>query len=211
MEIDFAGLASSDRYKLLVGFVVPRPVAFVTTVGKNGVANAAPFSFFNVFGEDPATVVLGIETRPDGTLKDTMRNILDSGEYVVNMVDEAIAEAMNICAVDFPADHSEIDVAGLSLEPSRAVRPGRIAQSPVSFECRHMHSITFRPNRSLVIGEVVWMRARDDVIDQQTLRQRPGAYHPIGRLYGNLYARQNDRFELVRQTHAQWERDNDAK
>lgn len=211
MEIDFAGLASSDRYKLLVGFIIPRPIAFVTTVGKDGVANAAPFSFFNVFGEDPATVVLGIQMKPDGTMKDTMRNILDTGEYVINMVDEALAEAMNVCAVDFPAGHCEVDAAGLSLEPSRAVKPGRIAQSPISFECRHMHSVTFRPDRSLVIGEVVWMRARDDVIDPQTLRQRPDAYHPVGRLYGNMYARQRDRFEMVRQTHAEWQKEDPAK
>ena len=211
MEIDFTALASTDRYKLLVGFIIPRPIAFVTTVGKDGVANAAPFSFFNVFGEDPATVVLGIQMRPDGTMKDTMRNILDTGEYVINMVDEAIAEAMNVCAVDFPVGHCELEAAGLSLEPSRAVKPGRIAQSPISFECRHMHSITFRPDRSLVIGEVVWMRARDDVIDPQTLRLRPEAYHPIGRLYGNMYARQRDRFELVRQTYAGWQKENAAK
>jgi flavin reductase (DIM6/NTAB) family NADH-FMN oxidoreductase RutF len=206
MELDFANLAAKDRYKLLVGFIIPRPIAFVTTVGLDGMANAAPFSFFNVFGEDPATVVLGIQMRPDGTMKDTTRNILDTGEYVINMVDEVIAEQMNVCAVDFPSGHSELDEAGLTLEPSRAVKPGRIAQSPVSFECRHMHSITFRPDRSLIIGEVVWMRARDDVIDPRTLRLRPESYHPVGRLYGNMYARQSERFEMVRQTFAEWKK-----
>jgi flavin reductase (DIM6/NTAB) family NADH-FMN oxidoreductase RutF len=207
MEIDFENLSSRERYKLLVGFIIPRPIAFVTTVGRDGVPNAAPFSFFNVFGEDPATVVLGIQVRPDGSLKDTARNILETGEYVINMVDEAIAEAMNVCAVDFPAVTSELEPACLTLEPSRIVKPGRIVQSPVSFECRHLHSITFRPDRSLFIGEVVWMRARDEVIDPQTLRLRPEAYHPVGRLYGNMYSRQSERFEMVRQTYAEWQKE----
>lgn len=204
MEIDFAGLSSKERYKLLVGFIIPRPIAFVTTVGRDGVANAAPFSFFNVFGENPATVVLGIQARPDGTLKDTARNILETGEYVINMVDEAIAEAMNVCAVDFPAGMSELEPAGLTLEPSQVVKPGRIAEAPAAFECRHLHSIAFRPDRSLIIGEVVWMRVRDEVIDPQTLRLRDEAYRPVGRLYGNMYSRQNDRFELARQSYAEW-------
>ena len=211
MEIDFENLSSRERYKLLVGFIIPRPIAFVTTVGRDGVANAAPFSFFNVFGENPATVVLGIQMRPDGTMKDTARNILETGEYVINMVYGAIAEAMNVCAVDFPAGMSELEPAGLTIEPSRVVKPGRIAQSPVSFECRHLHSVTFRPDRSLVIGEVVWMRARDDVIDPQTLRLRPEAYHPVGRLYGNMYSRQSERFEMVRRTYAEWKEATGAK
>jgi flavin reductase (DIM6/NTAB) family NADH-FMN oxidoreductase RutF len=211
MEIDFESLTSKDRYKLLVGFIIPRPIAFVTTLGRDGVANAAPFSFFNVFGENPATVVLGIQMRPDGTMKDTGRNILETGEYVINMVDEAIAEPMNVCAVDFPPGVSELEAAGLTLEPSRAVKPGRIAEAPVAFECRHVHSVTFRPDRSLIIGEVVWMRARDDVIDPQTLRLRPEAYHPVGRLYGNMYSRQSERFEIPRQTYAEWQMEKGAK
>jgi len=207
MEINFERIAAKDRYRLLVSFVVPRPIALVSTVDPDGVPNAAPFSFFNVFGEDPAIVVLGIQKRPDGTLKDTARNILESGEYVINLVDEAIAERMNVCAVDFPAGHDELAAAGLALEPSRTVRPGRIAESPVAMECRHLQSIAFRADRSLVIGEVVWMRVRDGVIDGDTLRLREAAYRPIGRLHGHMYARQSDRFEMVRRTFAEWRRD----
>lgn len=211
MEIDFEAIEPQNRYKLLVGFVIPRPIALVTTRSPAGVDNAAPFSFFNVFSEDPAMVVLGLQRRPDGTLKDTARNILDTGEFVVNMVDEAIAEAMNLCSVDFPPEKSEPKISGLAIEPSRLVKPGRLADSPVSMECRHIQTIEFKPTRSLVLGEVVWMRARDDVIDSGTLRVRDDAYRPVGRLYAHQYARQRDRFELVRQTYPEWLEDQREK
>ena len=204
MEIDFKTISPKERYKLLVGFVIPRPIAFVTTVDGSGRVNAAPFSFFNVFGEDPALVVLGFDRRSDGTLKDTVRNILDTGEFVVNMVDESIAKAMNDCAVDFPQGVDELAETGLSPEPSRLVNAPRIAESPVSFECRHLHSIQFKPNRILMMGEVVWMRAKDIVLDAEKMRVIDDAYRPVGRLYADLYARQSDRFSLVRQTYSQW-------
>lgn len=205
MEIDFLGLPPRDRYKLLVGFVIPRPIAFVSTRGTDGVDNAAPFSFFNVFGEDPATVVLGIQARPDGTLKDTARNIRETGEFVINMVDEAIAEKMNICATDFPPGQSELGYAGLTLEPSHMVKPGRLAEAPAALECRHVQTIEFKPTRALIIGEVVWIRARDDVIDSENLRIRDKGYKPVGRLYADLYSRQSERFELLRKSVVEFE------
>jgi flavin reductase (DIM6/NTAB) family NADH-FMN oxidoreductase RutF len=110
-EADVATLPAQDRYKLLCGLVVPRPIALVTSIGPGGVVNAAPFSFFNVFAEDPALVVLGLQARSDGSLKDTAAHIRDTGSFVVNLVDEALAERMNICAVDFPAETSELDAA----------------------------------------------------------------------------------------------------
>ncbi len=120
-EADFATLSAQDRYKLLCSLVVPRPIALVTTVGPGGVVNAAPFSFFNVFAEDPALVVLGLQARPDGSLKDTAAHIRVTGAFVVNLVDEALAERMNICAVDFPADTSELDAAGLTKLPGHSI------------------------------------------------------------------------------------------
>ena len=204
MEIDFNALSASERYKLLIGFVIPRPIAFITTRGTDGTLNAAPFSFFNVFGEDPALVVLGFNRRTDGTLKDTVRNIHETGEFVVNMVDEDIAAAMNDCAVDFPSGVDELAATGLSPEPSRAVKPPRIAESPASFECRHLQSIQFKPRRILLMGEAVWMRAKDTVLDAGTMRVIDDAYRPVGRLYADQYARQRDRFSLVRRTYAEW-------
>ena len=117
MTFDFETLEQPLRYKLLVGLVVPRPIALVTSVGVNGIINAAPFSFFNVFSEEPPLLVLGLQSRPDGTIKDTPANIRETGAFVVNLVDEALAEQMNICAVDFPSGESEIEAAGLDLVP----------------------------------------------------------------------------------------------
>lgn len=204
LEIDFNTISPKERYKLLVGFIIPRPIAFVTTVAADGRTNAAPFSFFNVFGEDPALVVLGFDRRSDGTLKDTVRNILDTGEFVVNMVDESLAKAMNDCAVEFPGDVDELAETGLSPENSHLVKAPRIKASPVSFECRHLQSIQFKPHRMLMMGEVVWMRATDTVIDAEKMRVIDDAYRPVGRLYADLYSRQSDRFSLVRQTYDQW-------
>lgn len=101
-EGDLTALPSALRYKLLAALVVPRPIALVTTVGPSGIVNAAPFSFFNVFSEDPALVVLGLSSQPDGTPEDTLGHVRNQGVFVVNLVDEAIARRMNICAVDFP-------------------------------------------------------------------------------------------------------------
>jgi len=211
MEIDFAALSPHERYKMLSGFIIPRPIALVTSCDSGGRANAAPFSFFNVFGEDPAVVALGFQRHPDGRPKDTERNIAETGEFVINMVDENLAGPMNFCAIDFPEDVEETAIAGLSLESGHLVRPGRIAESPVAFECRHLQSIQFKPGRLLVLGEVVWMRVSDAVIDPQNMRVVDAAYHPVGRLYGDLYARQGDRFALRRQTYGEWQLQNRRK
>ena len=204
MEIDITALARRDRYKLLVGFVIPRPIALVSTTGPEGGHNAAPFSFFNVFGEEPASVVLGFDRRPDGSHKDTPSNIMKTGEFVVNMVDEDLAGKMNDCAIDFPAGVDELAEVGLTPESSHIVKACRIAESPVCFECRHVQTIQFKPHRILTIGEVVWMRARDSVVDMEKVRVVDDAYKPVGRLYADQYARQTDRFELPRQTYDEW-------
>ena len=126
MEFDLAGLAARDRYKLLGGLVIPRPIALVTSRSPAGHDNAAPFSFFNVLAEDPPIVVLGLGVAASGGAKDTTNNIRDTGEFVVNLVDEPIAQAMNLCATDFPPEVSEIEVAKLELLPSER-GPGRRA------------------------------------------------------------------------------------
>src|SRR5687768_6986952 len=111
MEINLRELDAKNRYKLMTGVVVPRPIALVTTLGENGVVNAAPFSFFNVMGSDPPIVAMGPGWRPDGSAKDTALNIRATGEFVINLVDENLAQQMNICATDFPAGESEIEAA----------------------------------------------------------------------------------------------------
>lgn len=199
-SIDFETLDPALRYKLLVGVVVPRPIAFVTTLGADGQVNAAPFSFFNVFSETPALVVLGLQSKPDNSPKDTTANIRRSGEFVVNLVDEAIAEPMNLCAVDFPPEISELAEAGLTTAPSTAIAAPRIAEAPVSLECRQEMMIAFGPHRDLLIGRVVHLHARGGIIDPITHRVDMTAYHPVGRLAGSLYSRQGDTFSMVRET-----------
>jgi flavin reductase (DIM6/NTAB) family NADH-FMN oxidoreductase RutF len=204
MRFELAELSATERYKLLGGLVVPRPIALVTTQTGEGRVNAAPFSFFNVFSEEPPLVVLGLGISPLGGAKDTTVNIRDTGEFVVNLVDEPIAEAMNLCAIDFPPEISEIEVAGLELVPSHAVAPPRIAQAPINLECRRYLTLQPARERYLVIGEVVVAHVRDGLIDPATLRVDRDAYAPIGRLFGGGYVRTRDRFEMPRLTYRQW-------
>jgi flavin reductase (DIM6/NTAB) family NADH-FMN oxidoreductase RutF len=202
--VAFADLEARERYKLLCATIVPRPIALVTSVGSDGVVNAAPFSFFNVFSEDPPLIVLGLQHKPEEARKDTTRNIAETGVFVVNLVDEALAEGMNVCAIDFPPDVSEIEGAGLALLPGVDVAVPRIAQAPFALECRRTVSLAFGPQRELLVGEVIRLHAREGLIDPTRLRVDADAYHPVGRLFGDGYARQRDRFDLTRGTYEEW-------
>jgi flavin reductase (DIM6/NTAB) family NADH-FMN oxidoreductase RutF len=203
--VAFADLEPRERYKLLCATIVPRPIALVTSVGADGVVNAAPFSFFNVFSEEPPLIVLGLQHKPAAARKDTTRNIAETGVFVVNLVDEDLAQAMNVCAVDFPPGTSEIEAAGLGLAPGVDVPVPRIAQAPFVLECRRTVALAFGPHRELLVGEVLRLHARDGLIDPGRLRVDVDAYRPVGRLFGDGYARQRDRFELKRVSFAEWE------
>ena len=196
MFLDFESLAPKDRYKLLTATVVPRPIALVSTRNEDGSTNAAPFSFFNVFSEDPPLVVLGLQSKPDLSLKDTTHNIRLTGEFVVNLVDESIAGKMVVCAADFPKNDSEIDAAGFTLGASKNIDVDYIVEAPVSLECRRVTVLQFAKTRDLAIGEIVGMHARDGLIDPDTLRVNWDIYNPIGRLYGDQYIRTHDRFSM---------------
>ncbi|MCB1884574.1 MAG: flavin reductase family protein [Geminicoccaceae bacterium] len=204
LDLAFADLDVGTRYKLMSGLVIPRPIALVTSVGRDGVTNAAPFSYFNVFSEDPPLVVLGLQARADGGPKDTARNIRATGEFVVNLVDEALAEGMNVCAVDFPPEEGEIDAAGLTLAPSSSVAPARIEEAPVAFECKVNVVLAFNAKRDLVVGEVLHVHARPGIVEPGTFRVDTDAYRPIGRFFGNFYSYQRELFQLKRETHAEW-------
>ncbi|MFT3732380.1 MAG: flavin reductase family protein [Hyphomicrobium sp.] len=199
MEFDFETLAADDRYKLLTSTIVPRPIAWVSTLSKNGVRNAAPFSFFNAMGKAPALVAIGIMANSDGRMKDTARNILDTGEFVVNLVPRLAAEAMNLTSVDAPADVDELTLAKLDTRPSLKVRPARIAISPVAFECRLHTPIQF-PSQLLVIGEVVQAHVDDSVmLDASRLYVDTPAIYLIGRMHGRgIYATTDSTFEMPR-------------
>ena len=176
----------------------------MTTKGKNGRHNAAPYSFFNAFSEDPPLVVLGLGVNVRGEDKDTTINIRDGAEFVVNLVDEPLAEAMNICAIDFPPEVSEVEAASLDLTPSDLVEPARLTAAPVSMECVHYQTLHPRDNRYLVIGEVKVLHTADGVLDPDTLRVDRDRYVPIGRLFGGGYCRTTDRFEIKRLTEEDW-------
>lgn len=203
-DVDPYDIEQRERYKLVCGLVVPRPIALVTSLSPRGVVNAAPFSFFNAFSEDPPVVILGLNSNADGSTKDTTRNIRETGEYVIHVVTEDIAVAMNDCSVNFPPDISEIDIAGFTLKPSRIVAPPTIAEAPVALECRLMSITPLSPTRNIVIGEIVRIRARPGIVDADRNYVDIRAYRPVARLFGNLYARLGELFELKRLTYHQW-------
>ena len=195
MEIDLNALERPIRYKLLTSLVVPRPIALVTTISEGGVINAAPFSYFNVLGEDPPILIISADAHPSGKMKDTVHNILTKKQFVVNLVDEDIAEKMHGSAVVAPTELSEIDLVGFTTTPSQRVAPPRITESPVSFECNLHTQLDFKTRR-LMIGEIAWMHVRDGIIDPSNMRRVDNAYRPVGRLYANRYCRTRDEFQL---------------
>lgn len=200
---DFARLSPRDRYKLLIGTVVPRPIAWVTTIGPAGRPNAAPYSFFNCLSADPAIVALGIEFRPDGAPKDTGRNIRESGCFTVNIVSDALVAAMNVCAVPFPPEVDELEKAGLALLPGTAVASPRIATAPAALECRLHSFLEIGNSREIVLGEVVHAHLRADAVDER-LHVDPAVLDAVGRMGGHGYARTRDRFDLPTMSVAQF-------
>lgn len=205
MMFDIATTPPTESYKLMVSTVVPRPIAWITTVDKAGVVNAAPYSFFNVVAGGPPIVAIGIGAKGSG-IKDTGENIRATGEFVVNLVSEATAEAMNVTAIDFPAGRDELVEAGLTQAPSAKVKPPRIAESPVSFECR-THSIVPVGGYAVVLGEVlaVWV-ADDCVLDAAKHYIDTPKLGLIGRMHGRgWYARTTDRMLMDRIPLADWE------
>lgn len=194
MEGQFAERA----YPLLASLVTPRPIAFVTTISPDGKINAAPFSFFNLLGAEPPILAIAPGDRDDGTPKDTARNIRLTHEFVVNLVDEAIAEAMNKCAASLPYGQNELDHAGLRACPSSVVKPPRIAESPASLECKEWGTLQIGDNR-VIIGLIRRLHLRDDLFDADKKRVRSENLRIIGRMASpHWYCRTRDRFEMIR-------------
>lgn len=201
MHIDPALHSSGENYKLLTNIVVPRPIAWVTTVNAQGVVNLAPFSFFNAIGSDPLLIMISVAHNSDGSLKDTGRNIVESGEFVVNMVSEELMAAMNLSAADFPHNESELAACGLSATASSKVAVPRVASAPAAMECRLHSSIPFGAY-TLIIGEVVMFHVDDALVGD---KRRIHDFTPVGRMGSPAYyCRTSDRFELPRQTYTAW-------
>lgn len=206
MLFDFEKLAPQDCYKLVVSSVVPRPIAWVVSQDEAGNVNAAPYSFFNAFSDNPVVVGFGAGPRPEGALKDTADNIRKTGEFVVNLVPESAVHGMNVTAVDFPPGVDELAEAGLTKAPSSKVKPPRIAESPVALEC-----VTFQlvpaGRHTIVLGRVVAVHIKDDcVLDAAKCYVDTPKLGLVGRMHGRgWYTRTTDRFEVPRLTVAEWE------
>jgi len=198
MELDLEGEHAERAYAILASLVTPRPIAWVTTLSPQGVVNAAPFSFFNVLGANPPIVGFCPGDREDGTPKDTARNVRTTHEFVVNLVDDSVADAMNLTAASLPYGVSEIQHAGLTTAPSSAVKPPRIAEAPASLECTEWGTLQIGGNR-LIIGLVKRVHIRDEFFDSENLRVRGDLLKTVGRMASpHWYCRTSDRFEMIR-------------
>jgi flavin reductase (DIM6/NTAB) family NADH-FMN oxidoreductase RutF len=198
MELDLEKDFADRAYTILASLVTPRPIALVTTLSADGKVNAAPFSFFNLMGANPPICAFAPGNRDDGTPKDTALNIRAGHEFVVNLVDEKIAEAMNQCAASLPYGESELTRAGLTAAPSSIVKPPRIAESPASLECVEWGTLQIGGNR-MVIGLIKRLHVRDELFDVEKKRINTEKYFPIGRMASpHWYCRTRDHFEMIR-------------
>lgn len=205
MHFDPHVIDSTAMYKLLIGSVVPRPIAWVSSVDADGVRNLAPFSYFMAITHDPPTVAFSSGPRGADVgggvrgKKDTLHNVEVTREFVVNVVDDALAEAMNVTSGDYAADVDEFTKAGLEAASSVKVRAPRVAAAPVSMECRLAQIIPVgNLPHHLIVGEIVHMHVRDDVYDPATGRLDMHRLKPVGRLAGHLYTHVHDIFEMKR-------------
>ncbi len=186
--------------RVLTGVVVPRPIAFVSTISNSGNVNLSPYSFFNAVSYDPPLIIFSSSKfTSDGKLKDSLSNIEQNGEFVVNIVNEKIVEAMNKTAAEYPEDVNEFDVANLTQIDSDLVKPPRLSESPVNMECKLERIITLGTEahpQGLVIGEIIQLHIDDEIISGHRINHEK--LKPVGRLAGNMYTHTYDVFELMR-------------
>ena len=211
MIFDLAKGSTHHIYNLLIGLVAPRPIAWITSVDLAGKINAAPFSAYNYVGVDPPIVAIGVGNRPGPGIvgKDTAQNIRNTREFVINVVNEALAEAMVTCAIDFPPGVDELEIAQLKTTPSSVVSVPRILDAPASLECREITTMEIGRSR-VILGQVVAIHVKDEFIDPAGPYIRAEALHAIGRMNGlGAYVRTRDSFfQLPRMTYAEWEKAN---
>jgi len=196
-------------YKLLVGLVAPRPIALITSMDEGGRLNAAPFSAYNYLCTDPPILAVGVSNRPDDTFvaKDTARNIRRTGEFVVNVVTEDIAEKMNLCATDFPRGVNELDAAGFTTAPSELIQVPRIAEAHAALECREYTTMEIGRSR-IILGLVVAIYVEDRFLDPEGPYIRAEELHSIGRMNGlGNYVHTRDAFMTIpRISYAEWKK-----
>ena len=205
-QFDMRALGPRERYNLITGTVVPRPIALVTSVDADNRVNAAPFSFFNALGSNPPIVAFapGVHSIEPLRLKDTRANVLGSGDFVVNMVTEELAEAMTIAGAVFPEGESELSYMEVTLEPSVQVKPPRIVESPVNLECKFVQAVDIGRNKVL-FGEVVHIHVRDDLINLERMYINYDRINFLGRMPGGsgIYSKTRDLLHMPRITYEQ--------
>ena len=200
ITFDFRALSAREKYKPMIGTVVPRPIALVTTVDPQGRVNAAPFSFFNCLSADPPILALGVENHPDMRFKDTGLNIRLTEVFTLNIVSRAIAEAMHLCAVPFAPEQDELHAVGLTAMPGRAVASPWIKEAPASFECRRHVTLELGKSRQIILSEILFAHYHSDVVDAERMRIDPARLDAIARLGGNTCSTIRDRFEMLTPT-----------
>jgi flavin reductase (DIM6/NTAB) family NADH-FMN oxidoreductase RutF len=196
MQLDPQTLDPTAVYKLLISSVVPRPIAWVSTLDAAGVANLAPFSYFMAITAEPPTIAFSCSPRA-GTRKDTLRNVEATGEFVVNVVDDDRAEQMNLTSGDYPPEVDEFLMTKLTAAPSVKVKAPRVAEAPINMECKVIRILPVG-KANLILGEIVHWHVRDDIYDAATGRLDMHGLRPIGRLTGNLYSHIHQIFEMKR-------------
>jgi len=196
MELDPTTLGGRDLYRLMITSIVPRPIAFVTTLSREGATNLAPFSFFNGVSSDPPVVSIAVATKRDGSKKDTWRNIEETGEYVINVVVPELMDAVIVGAKELPHNVSELELSKEPTLPSVQVKPPRLARSPVQMECRLLRIVEVE-GTGLILGRVVLFHVKDEVATEGRVDPRKLTF--VGRLGGDLYCRVTDLFERKRE------------
>jgi flavin reductase (DIM6/NTAB) family NADH-FMN oxidoreductase RutF len=200
MQIDPKDTSSKNIYKILTGAVIPRPIGWISSISESGILNLAPFSFFNAVGEDPPHVMFSTVRTGDKN-KDTLNNVLATGQFVVNMATEELVAAMNATSVEMPPEGSEFEYAGLTPVPSVRVRPPRVAESPIHFECEMVHHYSLENHKNggatVIIGRIVMFHVDKSVLlDDYKINME--TYKPIARLAGWNYAKLGEIFSLKR-------------
>lgn len=202
-SFELAALEQRQAYKLLISTIVPRPIAWVTTVGPDGTINAAPYSFFNCLSSDPPIIALGIDSRPDKGPKDTSANIRVSEEFTVNIVSNALAEAMSVTAIAFPTGVDELKQARLTPVAGQFVATPRIAECPVALECRRFVGISVG-RREIVLGSVLAIHVHSDIVDAERFHVDPAKLDALGRMGGHGYASTREYFDMPTLSVAEW-------
>jgi flavin reductase (DIM6/NTAB) family NADH-FMN oxidoreductase RutF len=207
MQFDLENPRKNLAYKLMTGLIAPRPIALITSMDEKGRLNAAPFSAYSYLCSDPPIIGVGVQNRPDQELvpKDTARNIRRTGEFVVNIVTEDIAQQMNICATDFPAEMNELEMAGFTTAPSQLVKVPRIEQAHAALECREFTTLEIGKSR-IILGRVVSIYVEDRFVEPAGPYIKAEDLHAVGRMNGlGNYVRTRDAFMTIsRISYEQW-------